>query len=76
VRALSRIPIWQAPVGSMASPALPAAVAGAGGLVCLLKTPNRFVRYKLAPPASTLCRDDVDCHGAAFGATDLLEIPR
>jgi hypothetical protein len=54
----------------MASPALAAAVAGGRGRVCLLKTPNRFVRYKLAPPASTLCRNDVDCHGAAFGATE------
>jgi hypothetical protein len=44
--------------------------------LCLLKTPNRFMRFELAPPASTLCGDDLDCHGAGFGATDLLQIAR
>jgi hypothetical protein len=44
--------------------------------VCLLKTQNLFVRYELAPLASTLCVDDVDPNRPPFGAASLHQIAR
>jgi hypothetical protein len=42
--------------------------------LCLLKTPNPFVRWELAPLASTLCGDGVDSQGVSLGATRFVSI--